>query len=236
MSARFDASAENLRATLSGITAESRIFMASWYKNDSALSLGSTNTLLHIASDSAGAAPNLRCGISNTLALRIIPNGSTATSSTLFVTADTWVHTAFSYGPYDGNTQDRRQAINGTWDETVQAATLSTAAMNELAIGGSLTGGATHSRALQAEVGVWIGLTTGQEDTILAELQTIHVDKVSIAPDFSWRAHNSGLLVPATGGVTLTQNGATSSSDEPPGLSEGDPPATGTRVGPIIWL
>ena len=222
MSARSDASGEHLTATLTGITAASRVFMACWYKRDSALALGTTNTALHLAADTAGAQPNLRCGLLNTgSALRIIPNGSTFTSATLASTADVWEHLGFSYGPWDGASRARRMALNGTWDENNFTATLSTADMNALAIGCSHGGGATRIQGNLAEVGVWVGLTTGQEDTLLAELQTIHVDSVSIAPDFSWRMTNAALLTAATGGIDLTAAGATADADEPPGLTDG---------------
>jgi hypothetical protein len=202
---------------------------------------GSINMICQAGIDNstASASPYLMLLHGNTLLPRI---QVTAAWSGSALTDNGWNVVTGAFGPWDATSRRTQIAVNGgafSVSNTTYTPVTSASHIKYLWIGQRFARGGAYFRGRTAELGLFVNLTEGQEQTVSDEMQTHHVDKLpTYQPLLSWRLHYSGLLVPATGGVTLTQTGGVASTDDPEGLlgdEGGEAPAAGYAMyGPAL--
>lgn len=205
MSAANGGSASNyLSATLSGLTSTSgRKLVMAWMYLDSAYSRNNFEYVWDLANGSSGGNPAMECRALSTTAARFSFD-ATSVDSAAGLSEDTWHHVAMSYGPWNDGSQTRRLWLDGT----IGSASLSlgtTGDLDYLRLMYALNGGTRYIRGNIAEVAIFDGLTTGQEDTAVSDAQTKTITNLAHTPDFGWRLLSGGTA--DYGGVNLTETG-----------------------------
>jgi hypothetical protein len=190
-------------SSLTGLsTSSGRILVCAWTKWDGT-TLGSVQTMAQLCETSGDAVPGMELYFSISPRITANTNGTTHEVATTFSSA-TWVHGAASFGPWDGSSKNRRAWYNGNPNQTPTTPTAASTTLSYLVVGRRNTAAASMKGRI-AQVGVWAGLTTTDEDAIVAAAQLYNVDTISPAPNYAWRLNNA--VTAAVGGIDLTNNG-----------------------------
>jgi len=131
----------------------------------------------------------------------------------------TWLHRAIWIGPLDGTPNTPIVHYNNGANAGTSTITYDAGSVNftTLRVFRRLGGVAASGwRGRLAEIAIYANITTGQRDTIIAEMQTRHVGALSITPNHAWRllsdptAAAGSANLAATGTITYDEN------DHPP--------------------
>lgn len=217
MSAIFpnDANKYLSASTLTGLSTNGRILICTWYKWDGTAA-SSTNMVVDLSQAATDAAPRVGIAYGST-PTQVCYFDAVTVGVTGTLSSGTWYHGASAYGPWDNNgTRARRAWRDGSLTSSAVALNQPSIDLAYLSVGRWVNSAAAAHKGRAAQVGIWAGLTTGQEDTVVAEAQLYHVDLISIPPNYSWRL--SSAVTAATGGIDLTNNGTVTfdSGDDPP--------------------
>jgi hypothetical protein len=204
MSAIFNNSSSKALTAAVSIPASSSLLIACWAKWDNT-TLGSSNHIMAVGQASGDASPGTNMYFTNTGTLALSLDANSGTGSSNAISADTWTHCAVGYVGRNGTSTARRIWLGGTLTSPTGSSIADPSiTLAYLVLGRSIVATSAWKGRI-AQAGVWVGKTTTEWATIVADLQSYNVDTISIAPDYSWRI--SSAVTAATGGVDLTNVG-----------------------------